>query len=36
MWGQDLTQVPGFEDAVVKGLTLIREQGAKAAYASCL
>ncbi len=36
MWGRDLTQVPGFEAAVVKGLTLIREQGAKAAYASCL
>ena len=36
MWGQDLTKVPGFEAAVVAGLKLIREQGAKAAYASCL
>ena len=36
MWGQDLTQVAGFEAAVVSGLKLIREQGAKAAYASCL
>ena len=36
MWGQDLTQVPGFEAAVVKGLEQIRAQGAKAAYASCL
>ena len=36
MWGQDLTKVPGFEAATVKNLKLIREQGAKAAYASCL
>ena len=36
MWGQDLTQVPGFEEATVKNLTMIREQGALAAYASCL
>lgn len=36
MWGRDLTQVAGFEDAVVSGLKLIREQGAKAAYAACL
>ncbi|MDE7004653.1 MAG: tagaturonate reductase [Oscillospiraceae bacterium] len=36
MWGQDLTQVAGFEAAVISGLKLIREQGAKAAYASCL
>lgn len=36
MWGRDLTQVAGFEEAVVSGLKLIREQGAKAAYASCL
>ena len=36
MWGRDLTQVVGFEDAVVSGLKLIREQGAKAAYAACL
>ena len=36
MWGQDLTKVPGFESAVVAGVKLIREKGAKAAYASCL
>ena len=36
MWGQDLTAVEGFEEATVKNLTLIREQGAKAAYASVL
>ncbi len=36
MWGQELTQIPGFEAAVVSGLSLIREQGAKAAYAACL
>lgn len=36
MWGQDLTKVPGFEKAVVEDLKLIREKGAKAAYASCL
>ena len=36
MWGQDLTAIPGFEAAVAAGLKLIREQGAKAAYASCL
>ncbi len=32
MWGQDLTKVAGFEEATVKNLTLIREQGAMAAY----
>ena len=36
MWGRDLTRVPGFEEATVKNLTMIREQGALAAYASCL
>lgn len=36
MWGQDLTKIPGFEEATVKNLKLIREQGAKAAYAACL
>ena len=36
MWGRDLTEVDGFEAAVVSGLKLIREQGAKAAYAACL
>ncbi len=32
MWGQDLTAIEGFEAATVANLTLIREQGAKAAY----
>ncbi len=36
MWGQDLTAIEGFEAATVANLTLIREQGAMAAYASCL
>ena len=36
MWGQDLTKVAGFEETTVKNLTLIREQGAMAAYKSCL
>ncbi|MBD5147848.1 MAG: tagaturonate reductase, partial [Oscillibacter sp.] len=36
MWGQDLTQVSGFEEAVVANLKKIRAEGAVAAYASCL
>ncbi len=36
MWDQDLTKVPGLEAAVVNGLKMIREKGAKAAFASCL
>ncbi len=36
MWGQDLTEVPGFEEATVRNLKTIREQGALAAYAACL
>ena len=36
MWGQDLSKVPGLEEATVKNLKLIREKGALAAYASCL
>ncbi len=36
MWGQDLTQVAGFEAATVENLKKIRTQGAIAAYASCL
>ena len=36
MWGRDLTRVPGFEETTVRNLTMIREQGALAAYASCL
>ncbi len=36
MWGQDLTEVPGFEAATVANLKKIRTEGAIAAYASCL
>jgi len=36
MWDQDLTQIPGFEAKVVENLKLIREKGAKEAYASVL
>lgn len=36
MWGRDLTRVPGFEAATVGNLKKIREEGAIAAYASCL
>ena len=36
MWGQDLTQIPGFEAAAVANLTTIRAEGAHKAYASCL
>jgi len=36
MWGQDLTAIAGFEAATIANLKLIREQGALAAYASCL
>jgi len=36
MWGQDLTAIAGFEAATVANLKLIREQGALAAFASCL
>ena len=36
MWGRDLTRIPGFEDATVNNLAMIRAQGALAAYASCL
>ena len=36
MWGQDLTAIEGFEAATVANVKLIREQGALAAYASCL
>ena len=34
MWG--LTLIPGFEQAVVRTLELIREKGAKAAFQACL
>ncbi len=36
MWGQDLTEVPGFEAEVVRILKQIREEGALAAYRDCL
>ena len=36
MWGQDLTQVPGFEVATVENLKKIRTEGAKAVFAGCL
>ena len=36
MWGQDLSQVPGLEEAVTNGLACIRREGALAAYKSCL
>ena len=36
MWGQDLTQVPGFEAAAGRILRQIRTEGALAAYKACL
>ena len=36
MWGQDLTEVPGFEKEAVRILKQIREEGALAAYKACL
>jgi len=36
MWGQDLTEVPGFEAAAVRILKQIRAEGALAAYKACL
>lgn len=36
MWGQDLTEIPGFEAATVENLKKIRTRGAVAAYAACL
>ncbi len=36
MWGQDLTKIPGFEQATVENLRKLRTEGALAAYASCL
>ena len=36
MWDQDLTQIEGFEAKVVENLKLIREKGAKEAYARVL
>lgn len=36
MWGQDLTQIPDFENATVANLKKIRNAGALAAYTACL
>ena len=36
MWGQDLTEVPGFEKEAVRILRQIREEGTLAAYKACL
>lgn len=36
MWGQDLSQIPGFAAAVTDRLKLIRTEGAKTAFARCL
>ena len=36
MWGEDLTKIPGFEAATVANLKKIRQEGAIAAYKSCL
>ena len=36
MWGQDLTLVPGFEQAAAENLRRIRTDGARAAFAACL
>ncbi len=36
MWGQDLTEIAGFEAAVTELLKAIREKGALAVYAACL
>ena len=36
MWGQDLTEVNGFEEAAIRILKTIRADGAVAAYKACL
>jgi len=36
MWDQDLTKIEGLQEEVTKDVRMIREEGAKAAYASCL
>ena len=36
MWGQDLTEVPGFEAEAVRILKQIRSEGALAVYTACL
>ena len=36
LWGQDLTEVPELEQAVIRLLKTIRQDGALAAFRSCL
>jgi hypothetical protein len=36
MWDQDLSKIENLEDELVRGLTMIREEGALAAFKSCL
>jgi tagaturonate reductase len=36
MWGENLAEVAGLEQEVVKDLELIRKEGAEKAFASCL
>ena len=36
MWGEDLSKIEGLEAKVTENLMKIREEGAEAAYASCL
>ena len=36
MWGEDLTEIDGFEKLTVRNLEKIRKEGAITAYASCL
>ena len=36
MWGEDLTKIKALKEQVIKNLINIRENGAEAAYASCL
>ena len=31
MWGEDLTQIPGFEDGVLQALRMVQKDGAYAA-----
>lgn len=36
MWGEDLTEISGFEEVTVNNLKLIREKGALEAFRACL
>ena len=36
MWGRDLSQIRGFESAVISDLERIRTEGSELAFASCL